>query len=80
MASGNQQPLKSVRQMLARERELGELPSPICPGLTARLGRDLLFSPSAKNMGNKEQSDRSKRFHGFSPEWQRREANSVQDG
>jgi len=43
MASGNQQPLKSVRQMLARERELGELPSPICPGLTARLGRDLLF-------------------------------------
>jgi hypothetical protein len=43
MASGNQQPLKSVRQMLARERELGELPSPICPGLTARLDRDLLF-------------------------------------
>ena len=43
MASGSQQPLKRVRQMLVREREPGELPSPICPGLTARSGRDLLF-------------------------------------
>jgi hypothetical protein len=31
--------------MPVREREHGELPSPICPGLTARLGRDLLFFP-----------------------------------
>ena len=29
--------------MLEREREHGELPSPICPGLTARSNRDLLF-------------------------------------
>jgi hypothetical protein len=29
--------------MSARERELGELPSPICPCLTARLGRDFSF-------------------------------------
>jgi t-SNARE complex subunit (syntaxin) len=30
--------------MPVREREHGELPSPICPGSTARSGRDLLFS------------------------------------
>jgi len=32
--------------MLDRERECGELPSPICPGLIplAELNRDLLFS------------------------------------
>jgi t-SNARE complex subunit (syntaxin) len=29
--------------MPVREREHGELPSPICPGSTARSGRDLLF-------------------------------------
>src|ERR1035438_5479052 len=45
MASGSRQPLKRVRLMPVREREHGELPSPICPGLTARLGRDLLFQP-----------------------------------
>src|ERR1019366_4663273 len=44
MASGNRQPLKRARLMPVREREHGELPSPICPGLTARLDRDLLFS------------------------------------
>ena len=32
-----------ARLMPVRERESGELPSPICPGLTARLDRDLLF-------------------------------------
>jgi predicted N-acetyltransferase YhbS len=32
-----------VRQMSARERECGELPSPICPCLTVRSGRDFLF-------------------------------------
>jgi len=37
--------------MLAREREHGELPSPICPCLTARLGRDLLFSGGHPNQG-----------------------------
>lgn len=31
--------------MPVRERESGELPSPICPGLTERLNRDLLFYP-----------------------------------
>lgn len=30
--------------MSARERECGELPSPICPCLTERLSRDFLFS------------------------------------
>ena len=30
--------------MSVREREIGELPSPICPCLTERSGRDLLFS------------------------------------
>src|ERR1035438_3579432 len=44
MASGNRQPLKRARLMPVRERESGELPSPICPCPTARLGRDLLFS------------------------------------
>src|ERR1017187_1771523 len=44
MASGNRQPLKRARLMPVREREHGELPSPICPCLTARSGRDLLFS------------------------------------
>jgi hypothetical protein len=29
--------------MLAWEREIGELPSPICPRLTERSGGDLLF-------------------------------------
>jgi hypothetical protein len=32
-----------VRLMPVRERESGELPSPICPCLTERSGRDLLF-------------------------------------
>ena len=32
-----------ARQMPARERELGELPSPICPRLTERSGGDLCF-------------------------------------
>lgn len=32
-----------ARRMPVRERESGELPSPICPCLTARSGRDLLF-------------------------------------
>ncbi len=40
-----------ARLMPVREREHGELPSPICPCLTARLGRDLLFS-----MGGRESS------------------------
>src|SRR5665213_3162289 len=37
-------PRKGARLMPVRERESGELPSPICPCSTARLGRDLLFS------------------------------------
>jgi hypothetical protein len=36
--------------MPVRERELGELPSPICPCLTARSGRDLLFSAGAQGV------------------------------
>lgn len=32
-----------ARLMPVRERERGELPSPICPGSTERLSRDLLF-------------------------------------
>lgn len=36
-------PRKGARLMPVREREIGELPSPICPGSTARLDRDLLF-------------------------------------
>src|SRR5439155_20133984 len=43
MASGSRQPPKGVRPMSAREREPGELPSPICPCLIARSGRDLFF-------------------------------------
>src|SRR5581483_1007949 len=40
---------KDARLMSVRERESGELPSPICPGLTERLNRDLLFSGAMKN-------------------------------
>ena len=38
--------------MLERERECGELPSPICPGLIplAELSRDLLFLRLAENI------------------------------
>jgi len=45
IASGSRQPPRGVRLMSARERELGELPSPICPCLAARPGRDLFFAP-----------------------------------
>jgi hypothetical protein len=33
--------------MLVREREIGELPSPICPCLAERSGGDLMFLPLA---------------------------------
>src|SRR5581483_12461908 len=49
MASGSRQPPRGARLMSVRERESGELPSPICPGLTERLNRDLLFSGAKKN-------------------------------
>ena len=37
-------PRKGARLMLVREREIGELPSPICPCLAERSGGDLMFS------------------------------------
>ena len=43
MASGSWQPPRGWRPMPARERESGELPSPICPCSTERSGRDLLL-------------------------------------
>ena len=43
-----------VRQMSARERERGELPSPICPCLTARLSRGFFFRAGRKGNGHKK--------------------------
>jgi len=54
IASGSWQPPRGERLMSARERELGELPSPICPCLTARLGRDFLFPLHAWSGGSAE--------------------------
>jgi hypothetical protein len=54
IASGSWQPPRGERLMPVREREHGELPSPICPCLTARLGRDFSFcggSPHPKPCG-----------------------------
>jgi len=60
IASGSWQPSKDERLMSARERELGELPSPICPCLTARLGRDFLIHlpPSGRTLRRAPQSSR----------------------
>ena len=43
------------RLMPARERESGELPSPICPCSTERSGRDLLFLDWKRPTSNAEQ-------------------------
>jgi hypothetical protein len=49
--------------MLERERECGELPSPICPGLIpfAELNRDLLFS-GIKGSSSSSSSSSSSNF------------------
>ena len=43
-------PRKRERLMSAREREIGALPSPICPCSTERLGRDFLFWGLGRNI------------------------------
>ena len=53
MASGNQQPPKGERQMLAREREHGELPSPDLSLFDRKVRRGLfvfIFDPSSSSL------------------------------
>jgi hypothetical protein len=61
MASGSRQPPKGARLMSAREREPGALPSPICPCLTERSGRDLWFLGTRKHQTFKIQHPTSNR-------------------